>query len=241
MKKTLLLCGLLLILVVPVASAAGASLSWGNYCWGDVGSSTLLTWACDSNTNTGIRMTCSFSVDAAHDDFVAAAVYLEGRTEEAFVPDWWRMSTQDPTDCRWNAIMVSADYSVLPQYEAGGVCKSAFGENFPSGGIGSYTWSTNRMSVNAAWATPVASALEAGQQYFLCQFRILATKTVDGCAGCSARAVWGLNHIRTEYNDSTYEFLYANPFGDNPHLFWQGELPTPASNATWGQIKGLYR
>lgn len=240
MKKTLLLCGLLLVFAVPVAHAAGANLSWGNTCWGDMGSTNLLTWACDSNTYTGIRMTCSFSVDAAHTDFEGAAVYLSGRSEETSVPDWWRMSDQDPTDCRHGAVTVNADYSVLPQPEDGGVCQSPFGDNVPVGGIGAYSWSVDRMSVSAAWATEQLNALEPGHEYFLCQFRISATKTVDGCAGCSIPALWGVDLVNVVYGAGA-EFVYANPFENNPYLFWQAEMPTSARNTTWGQIKSLYR
>lgn len=239
MKKELLLTGLLLVLSASMARASGASLSWGDACWGDVGSTNLLTWACNSNTYTGIRMTCSFHVDAAHTDFYAAAVYLSGWTEGTTLPDWWQMSNQDPTDCRWNAITTHADYSILPQPEDGGICRFAFGGNIPAGGIGLYAWYTNRMSVNAIWATAEANALEAGQEYFLCQFRISAMKTVDGCAGCPAEAAWGLHHVEVEYASEAEQVLPGRE--DNMFLFWQGELPTPVRDVTWGQIKGLYR
>jgi hypothetical protein len=241
MKRTLLLTVLLLAFAVPAACAGGANISWGNTCWGDVGSTDLLTWACNSNTYTGIRMTCSFHVDAAHTDFSGAGVHLSGWTEATTLPDWWQMSNQDPADCRWNAVSTQADYSVLPQPEDGGVCRFAFGGNVPAGGM-LYAWDTNRMSVIAVWATADENALEAGQEYFLCQFLISAMKTVNGCTGCSASVAWHLLMIEVGYAGET-EYVNADPdpYGGGGYLFWQAELPTAARNATWGQIKSLYR
>ena len=240
MKRALLLAGLLLVLANPAVCAAGVSLSWGNTCWGDAGSTNLLTWACNSNTYAGIRVTCSFSVDASRDDFLGAAVHLSGRSESASVPDWWRMSNTDPTDCRHNAVVTVADYTVLPQPEDGGVCRSPFGGDTPSGGIGLYSWDGNRMHLNAIWALAEPNTLLAGEEYFLCQFRISAMKTVGDCAGCQAAALWAAEYVEVGYT-SEGEYLFAGPPEDNLYLFWQAELPTAARNTTWGQIKGLYR
>jgi hypothetical protein len=240
MKKPLLLVVLSLVLVAPAAGAAGANLSWENACWGDVGSANLLQWACNSNTYAGIRMTCSFRVEEARGNLYSAAVFLSGWTEGTSIPDWWRMNNLNPTDCRHNAITTLADQTVLSQPEDGGVCRSPFGGDVPAGGIGLYSWDGNRMSVNAAWGGPGPYELEADVEYFLCQFRISAMKTVNGCAGCQVAALWGLDHVELAVGAGS-EYVYANPFEDNPYLFWQAELPTVARYITWGRIKGLYR
>ena len=98
MKKALLLTGLLLVLVAPLAMAAGVSLNWGTNCWGD-GAQQLMTFACASNTSpANWRMTSSFKLDAGMTDYINFNTYIEGVSEAGAIPDWWKVSI--PADCR---------------------------------------------------------------------------------------------------------------------------------------------
>jgi hypothetical protein len=244
MKKTLLLAGLLLALTATVAMAGGVNVSWMNFCWGDEGSTNNLTWACSSNSNANIRMTCSFIVDETRTDFGGAGIYMEGMSEAVSVPDWWKTGDGD---CRNNAISSYSDYSVLPADIDGGVCSFAFGENTPSGGLGAMLWSGNRMQANAAWATAVDNTLNAATQYFICQFRVSATGTFNGvCTGCTSPVVWALNKVNVGYfgllDPVTLDMVIP---GGNQCLAWQSSTLScglvPARNTTWGQVKNLYR
>jgi hypothetical protein len=240
MKKTLLLAGVLLALTASTAMAAGVSVSWGNYCWGDAGSSSNMTWACNSNTNNNIRMTVSFKLDAAMPNFVGAGVYMEGMTESVEVPDWWKMGEVSTGDCRAGLISTASDYSVL----AAPNCLNSFGDNTPSGGVGLYSWNGNLTHVNAAWATAAENSLDADVEYFVVQFRISASKTVGTCTGCLIPAIWGLYEV--DVATPTTEVHLKDAFtGGNQCLTWQSSTLgcglVPSRNTTWGQIKSLYR
>jgi hypothetical protein len=236
---------LLLTLTASVAVAGGVGVSWGNYCWGEDGSRTNLTWACDSNTNDAIRMTCSFRLDADLPDFVGVGIYLEGMTEAAAVPDWWRLSNEVATDCRYGLGTVSADGTVLANGGTDGCVDPWQGRG--SGGIGLYSSDGNRMSVQAAWTSPEAIPLEGGTEYFAAQFRVSAQRTVGSCTGCSIPAVWMLSRIDVCTPTTTLPLDHVFP-GGNRCLTWQSsvlpclnDVPDPARNSTWGLIKSLYR
>jgi hypothetical protein len=241
---TTLVAALLLALSPSAAAAAGIGLSWRNLCWGEEGSAYNLTWLCNSNTNTNIRMTCSFKLDAATPDFDGVVVYMVGMTEAAAVPDWWKLGAAETGDCRAGAISVSADGSVLAN---GGtaVCIDPWTPNGGgNGGLGLYWWDGNRMYITAAWALTEPIALEADVEYFALQFRLSAEKTVGGCAGCLVPVIWAVE--RLDWNTpTTIHSLDQRYVGGNRCLTWQNASlvcePGATRNATWGQIKGLYR
>jgi len=245
MKKALLFAGIILALTASVAMAAGVSVSWKNYCWGETGSSNNLTWACTTNSNVNIRMTCSFKTDVDVPLFNGVGVFMEGQTELASVPDWWKMSNENSSDCRYNLCTVSADGTVLAN-AGGDVCFDPWGGT-GGGGLGLYSWDSNRMHVNAAWASAVEIPLSANTEYFAVQFRVAGGKTAGtaGCTGCLTKAIWGLTKI--DYTTPTTITTLDAPYADgNQCLTWQSSTlpcakPVPARNTTWGQVKSLYR
>jgi hypothetical protein len=251
MRRALLAVVAIMLLTLPAtaATAAGVSVSWGDACWSDAGAASNLTWACDSDTYTGIRMTCSFKLDAPRPGFAGIDAYMEGMTETSQTPDWWKLGVYSgghaPDDCRKDLITLSADGSFSS------ACVSPW-QGPQGGGIGLYSWDEyyyhhGSMHVNAAWAMQDTVTLEANVEYFACQFRISASKTVGGCAGCSVPAIWALHHVALylpyEALPVYLEFPYA---GGNQCLTWQSSTlpcarPVPARNTTWGQVKSLYR
>ncbi len=244
MKKTLLLAGLLLAITATAAMAAGVSMSWMNYCWGEDGSTSNLTWACNSNTNSNIRMTCSFKLDTDMPTFAAVGVFLEGMMEAAAVPDWWELGDATTTDCRNGTIIsMSTDGSVL----ANGGADVCF-DPWQGGGLGSlgiYTWDGNLMHLNGVWASGTEIPLTANTEYFAVQFRISGARTVGTCDGCLLPAIWGLKEISVEGFGGDIRPLKDPYAGGNQCLTWQSStLPcggVPTRNTTWGQIKSLYR
>jgi hypothetical protein len=229
MKKMILFTALLVALSATAAMAAGVNVSWGNTCWADAGSTSSLTWACSSNTFT-VRMTTSFQPAVDKTNFVAVGVFMEGVTNDPgiLVPDWWKMGT-----CTGRAVpTVSIDASVL-----GGACFDPWA-GAGIGGLGMYSFDTNRTHMNAAWGV-----------VFAVQFRVPSTRTVGTglCAGCSTPMTWSLNYIQVAYSGTEpNEFLGTAIPGGNQCLAWQGgnapcARPIPARNTTWGQVKSLYR
>jgi hypothetical protein len=236
-----LVCSVILLsaLTATVASAAGLSVNWGNACWGDA-PRTNLDWACDSDHYTGVRMTCSFKAPTTKSTLVAVDLYMEGMTETATVPDWWKLGSGD---CRSGLVSLSADASVL----SGPDCRSVW-QGLSGGGIGLYSWDTNRMHINAVWALADPVEAPAETEVFAAQFVIATGKTVGtGCPGCEIPAVWVLDHILVGYLDDALSTVLDSPYdGGNQCLSWQSSsLPrgklAPTRNTTWGQIKSLYR
>jgi hypothetical protein len=246
MKKALLFAGLLLALTASVAMAAGVGVSWKNFCWGEEGSSTNLTWGCTTNSNVNIRMTCSFKIDADAPMFNGVGVFMEGMVEAPAVPDWWELSNDLASDCRYNLCTVSSDGSVLANAGAD-VCFDPW-QGTGGGGLGLYSSDGNQMHVNAAWASAVEIPLLANTEYFAVQFRISGSKTVNSCTGCLIPAIWGLTKIdwTTPTTVNTLDVPYAPYPEGNQCLTWQSSTlpcgrPVPARNTTWGQVKSLYR
>jgi len=242
MKKMILFAALLVALSATAAMAAGVSVSWGNKCWADGGVSSL-TWACNSNTNTGIRMTCSFQPAEDKTNFVGVGIYMEGATNDpgTLCPDWWKLGTGE---CRAAAVSVSADASVLP-----GACMDPWtSAGGGGGGFGLYTDDTYRAHMNAFWAIADITPVLAADETFAIQFRVTAAKTVGTglCAGCTTPFTWALNYIQVSYSDGPEEFLGTPIPGGNQCLRWQNgtalcDRPIPVRNSTWGQVKSLYR
>jgi len=244
MKKTLLFAGLILALTASVAMAAGVSVSWKNFCWGEEGSSSNLTWACTTNSNVNIRMTTSFKLDPPMPTFAAVGVYMEGMTEAVAVPDWWKLGDASTGDCRNGLATMSSDGSVLGNAGAD-VCIDPWA-GAGAGSLGLYTWDGNRMHVNGVWALGAAMPLVANTEYFAVQFRIGAAKTVGTCTGCLIPAIWAINTTSVEGFGGDIRPLDMPYAGGNQCLTWQTSTlpcakPVPARNTTWGQVKSLYR
>ena len=241
MKKMLLFAALLIALSASVASAAGVNVSWGNVCWKDGGVSSL-TWACNNNSFTGVRMTCSFQVPQDKTNFVGIGIYMEAITNapSTLVPDWWKLGAGE---CRPASLTMSMDASVL-----GGACADPVA-SLGGGGVGSYSEAADRASLNAAWAVADMVPLLAADENFACQFRINAAKTVGTglCAGCATPLTWALNRIEVGYQgEAAQDVLDFVIPGGNQCLRWQNgaapcSAPIPARNTTWGQVKSLYR
>jgi hypothetical protein len=239
MKKTLLLAGVLLALTASVAMAAGISVTWGNDCWGLTPVSNL-TWACSSNSNSNIRMMCTFKPAVTKTTFAATDLYMEGMSETATVPDWWKLGTGE---CRPTALSLSVDGGNISDPAT---CLDLW-QSQGGGGIANYWENNDRMHIIAVWA--VADPLEAPAEteIMAAQFRVSGTKTVGTeCTGCATGVCWALNYIQVGYLYETTPTILDTPFaGGNQVLTWQSSTlncnAVPSRNTTWGQIKSLYR
>ena len=245
MKKTLLLTGILLALMAPIALAGGVNINWGTGCWSDGTPLNDLAFAC--NTNVGTRtMTCSFAVSQFQPQFVGIELQLEGLTEAAVMPAWWQMGAGQ---CRPSAISTTADFTAGP----GPVCLDPWGGQ-ASGGLAIYDWGllwggNNRAHMLIVYAVPadMPIPLDPGVEYYAAQVRISNVKTVGSglCAGCQTPMIWGFYGMKSA-ELTQYEMLYEVLPGGNQCLRWQHSVlpclqPVPTRNSTWGQVKSLYR
>jgi hypothetical protein len=240
MKKTLLFAGLLLVVTASAAMAAGISVNWGTACWGDAPVSNL-TWACNANNYTGIRMTASFKPAETKTTFVATDLYMEGMVEGASAPDWWQLGTGG---CRAGQVgLINTLGSATDCQEIWSLSPSGSG----FGGIGLYSTDADRLHINAVWAIGDPVEATAETEIFAATFTVGTSKTVGGaCAGCSTGACWALNYIQVGYFGETTATVLDQPYvGGNQVLTWQSSSLNcsivPARNTTWGQIKSLYR
>jgi hypothetical protein len=246
MKKTLLLTGILLALMAPMALAGGVNINWGSGCWSDGTPLNDLAWNCNRNTGS-MTMTCSFAVSYAMPEFVGIEVQLEGLTEDAVVPAWWQLGAGQ---CRPSPVLTtSANFLSAPQIG----CVDMW-QNAASGGLAIYDWGplwggNNRahMLVVYAVAAETPIPLTAGVEYYAAQVLITNAKTVGtpNCEGCEVPMLWGFYSMKSAELTS-YEMLTEVLPNGNQCLSWQHTTipcnrPTPARNTTWGQVKSLYR
>ncbi len=240
MKPALLLVVLLVVFsAAPAAAVPGVNLTWGDRCSLD-GNIDNLTWACDNDTSTKIRLTCSFMLPEPKTNFAAVDFYLEGRTGSdrwtpptAPVPDWWKLGA---SDCRANSISLSTENHTS--------CADPWsGAGEQVGGIGLYSWDTYGMHVNATWAVLDPGTVPANQELFAGQFRISAQKTTGAgaCGGCTDVVTWAINYLQIAFYNEVASLQLGEPLGGGQQtVTWQVGL-VPVRPATWGRIKSLYR
>ena len=171
MKKTLLLTSMLLALTVSVALAGGVNFAWGTLCYTENPVSAV-TFACATNTfSAGWPMTASFVVDTPIPDFVGVEIVMEGQSDQATLPDWWKVGAAP--DCRSLQATFAADFS--------GVAATCLDWNGGSPlNVFGYSYDTKRAHISAASALAADApiALTAGDEWYAGQVKIKNNKTV---------------------------------------------------------------
>jgi hypothetical protein len=267
MKKALLLTGLLLALMAPMATAAGLNIAWGTECWGQLtGPSNLMTFACASNTvPTGWKITPSFVLDTDVPDLNSVNVVIRGVSELGSIPAWWQLSQQLGVECRYTSTNTgfSGTYA-----GAVGTCVDPFMATQAGGGGYGYIQTNGAIplvvQINGVYGVADGLFAAGGVETFAYTFTVRNSKTlgVSGttkCDGCAAGMVFGVNYGRfsTTSGAEIAEIGEVIP-GGNQCLIWQRgfnmaaagdylaavqpcSAPVPARNTTWGQVKSLYR
>lgn len=238
MKKTLLLCGALLAISATVASAAGLNLKY-NDCGADGISNKTFTCASNSGTNA---LVASVVAPQALSRFVGIDVVMDLQTAGPALPAWWDL--RGGVGCRPNALSMSTDFSGTPS--GGANCEDIF-LGGGGGGIGAYNvgfGGPNRARIVAFWAVPDERPLSTNETYM---FRMVFNNTnTTVCGGCLEPACIVLNLIRLAQPAGAGDFEVTNA-AEAQHVTWQGGTgiacpgTVPAKNATWGQVKSLYR
>jgi len=245
--KAVLLVLAALVLGAPAVQAGGINLTWGSGCWQD-NPSTLLAFACDSNSGSAI-MTASFAFDRGPHYFsgFAFAAQLDLQSDSSVLPDWWQLTT--PGGCRQGAFNGSADFT-----GASGGCVDVWqGHAY----VRYATWRTSLFPGGMIppppnrvvfwldiWTDEVIPDVRRGVEYYGFKVTVDYQKSVGpgACGGCSTPVTIVLNEISTGWEHGWH---LTNPLA-NTCVRWQagGGTPcaaTPALSPTWGQLKSLYR
>jgi hypothetical protein len=235
---------MLLALTATVALAGGVNIAWGTICYTEAGpGSELTTFACTTNSAAGHRfMTASFMLDTPMPDMVGMELLIEGQSDAPVLPDWWQLSA-DVNDCRSGKATFASDFTLVEDscidWTAGG------GFNAPN-----YLWDTNKAHITLGVAIDAGTpyAAQPGVEYYAGKVTILNSKTVGtpSCAGCLIGMLFGLHHVTAAALSGATDTYYEPIPGGNQCLNWNNsiqncEAPVPARNATWGQVKSLYR
>ncbi|MBI5709678.1 MAG: hypothetical protein HZC42_05135 [Candidatus Eisenbacteria bacterium] len=252
MKKTLLLSGLLLALTASMALAAspggGINFAWGAGCWPE-NPVNLKTFACTSNTLSGAIMTGSFAPSIDQPDFVGIEVVVDLQSSSASLPNWWQFFNAG--SCRATALSTSADFTAAPQIS----CVDPY-LGLAAGGIAAYQTTTtappvpnglpNAARLKVAYALADPSGLSMATEYYGFKATMNGTKSTGtgACAGCLTAVCIVLNEIKSAGNAGSVA-RNTTPMA-NTALGWQARdavycAATPTHNATWGQVKSLYR
>jgi hypothetical protein len=248
MKKTLILCGVLLALSASMASAAGINLLWNNCAGG--GGAAAATFACNTNSGASSHtFVASFVAPAGITAYVSNQATVLVNSDAASLPDWWAI--KGTGQCRNNAATADANFASGPFG-----CTDLW-SGTASGALASYNvgfGTPNQGRMNLVFAVPGsgASALNEGEEYYAFKVLVLNTKTVGtgSCAGCSIGARITCVDLQVQQPSGTPggNADLTNPADGNTSncCTWNNPTtactpPVAAKTTTWGSIKSLYR
>jgi hypothetical protein len=248
MKKTLLFASMLLALTASVALAGGVNVAWGTVCFTDATDQVAAhatTFACNTNGSAGNRlMTVSFALDNEMTDLVGTEFYILGQSDLPALPDYWKLGIAPSTDCRVGKATFASNLTAV----ASDVCvdwTGGAGFNAPQ-----WAWNTNKALITLGVAIDASGPYDAlpGQEYYAGQVTVLNSKAVGtgACTGCSAGMLFALQNVTAAGLGGRRDDFGSPLAGGNQCLSWNNttqpcNLPTPARNTTWGQVKSLYR
>jgi hypothetical protein len=257
MKRLLLGMSVVAAMLLVASSAfAGVNARWTN-CFGD-GGTTDRSFACGVNTGSNI-MVLSFSLDAdllqasgleAVVDFVAATSPM---------PAWWDF--KNVGTCRTTSLAMNF---TIPGTAA--VCQD-WAQGQASGGIGAYDTKSGTIDTTgtgvltngnqhrrlvAAIAVPPSALVDllSATEYFAANVTINNAKTVGtgACAGCTTPVCIVFNSVKVTTPVAANDVIIgaATSAGSNVATWQSGPSAgicnaVPTRNATWGQVKALYR
>ncbi len=257
MKKALLITGALLALTAGSALAQGGSHGI-NLSWTDCGATGVAnkTFSCLNNTGSDVLIG-SYEAPCGLDSLNGQEIVLDMQTSGATLPQWWYI--KNTGYCRATAASISFDFTGTWANCADywmGQALGDFGVFAQYGGL-------NRMRIKGVCAIASVAAGPWPSKIETYSFRLTInhTKTTSGtgCAGCLDAACIVFNSLRLTQNPGPYhpadEFCLAG-YGNakvmttpkvRNYVSWQGGIAgcgnpvTPTKNATWGQVKSLYR
>ena len=238
-----------MLLVASSAFAGGINIRWAD-CFGDGGASNR-AFACASNLGSN-PLVSSFSIDTDLLQSSGQEVVVDFISANATLPAWWEF--KNAGTCRLSSLSMNF---VIP---ATAVLCVDWASGAAAGGIGAYN--SNLGSINpsftgqhrrlvAAIAVPgtALADLLANTEYFSNIISINNLKSIGtgSCAGCIEPVCIVFNSIKLTTQVAANDRILGNPSvaGSN-QATWQGGAgancaAVPTKNATWSQVKSLYR
>jgi len=254
MKKVTLLCALLLAVTAGVAAAGpGVNLRW-NACIGDAGVINK-NFACTSNTGSNV-LVAGFELGGEITQASGQEIVIDLASTQPTLPAWWSMFQAGT--CRQTSLSMNTSISLSA------VNCIDWANAQAAGGIGAYNIGQrgpNTSRIKIAIAVPIAALADLlpGQEYFSVNLAINNAKTVGtgACAGCNDGVCIVFNSVKvtTPSPGGIDDRTLTGPANgtDGNFVTWQGggavvvgavsgcPAATPTKNATWSQVKSMYR
>jgi len=237
----------------------GVNLAWNN-CLG-VGTATdNINYACDGSRNgVPFKGVFSFTSPATMDFFVGIQGVLDFRTDQATLPDWWKLGVGD---CRDGNFFYPGSFTGVGNT----TCTNPWAGANNGGGFAYYYQNKGNDPltptpwvgygrIKIAFARDTEKHLDSGAQYLAGVFTLDTNGDIDVgsgvCAGCALPACLVMNQIelyQVSLSPPQDVFVISNA-ATRQYITWQGgnvggtgcPLEVPSRNVTWGSIKALYR
>ncbi len=237
MKKSLLVAGALLVLGAATASAQPGTIG---LAWNDCAGPTTQTFACNSNAGAPFTLVGSFTPSTELPEFLGISVDINIQFPNvATVPDWWQHGAglcRGTTGIATNFDFTSGPFTCLDFYV--GAAAGGFAYDVGYG-------AANRSRLRIQLAVPFENRgfIDQSAEWYAFKVNLLRAKTTGtgSCVGCMEATNVVLDEIQLfqppEQNNDPR--ISAPSAAGNTAGYQAG--PTPVRNATWGQVKSLYR
>lgn len=252
MKRFVIGMGVVAAMLFAASSAlaANVTLAWNN-CLSDGGASNR-TSACTSNSGSNV-MIGSFTLDSDMPGVTGIEVVID-LISAGTLPAWWEYFTAGTcrqTSLSSNAVISPAAVNCVDWSNAGALGGVAAYQSSPAPsdwGISPADEPAHRR-IKLGYATATPTDIPANQDNFAFNLIVNNAKTVGtgACAGCLTPVCIVFNSCNVVAGTSSNVKISngTGPVGTNA-VTWQGGAgadcqAVPTRNATWGQVKSLYR
>jgi hypothetical protein len=236
-----------LALSPTVALAGGVNIFWDD-CVEDGGRSDR-SFACTASTDTEY-VVGSFILSHPMPDFAGIEIVVDIIVPDLLaqpvtLPEWWTFAPMSGA-CHGSSLSLSFDYGALANHS----CLDPFGGIPVSGGLVNYTYNPNTYGFARVIGLGSVSVedgipLQAEVEYYAFRLGLKKDRATgaDSCAGCSQPIGLWLNSVNAVgVTPGSIEVcgsaVIANCASWQPGgCFWRDAV----KNATWGQVKALYR
>lgn len=258
MKRIPLTCALLCLAVSP-AAAGGLNFNWNTSKQCPAVQTGNWNFDCDNNDEV-MYMVASVTPNIALVGFNGMDAWIDGQSVGS-IPAWWQAF--NPGSCR-EAAFSPGVIDVDPTAPCAGSATTRLWTTQAYGGMGAWWYTApNRIRFVLGFATPGyrAANLSTTTQYNAFHVTVVTTNTVHvapdpdngiaeaiPCAGCELGVTLSLFRVGL-YGSSAEDQVYlpGGAAAATGCITYNGGAgagacgATPARNATWGQLKSLYR
>jgi len=255
MKKTLLICGALLVFAAPAFAQGHINMAWID-CVGSGAEAANVNNTCTSNTGLAGTLITSFQPPVDMPAFLGCAGVIDLQTNQSALNPWWHAETGGcrATKVSWTADFTAGPFSCIDVWagQAGGGMDYAV----PSPGVPYPTGNgpnTARIRTLQAIAVPVPifvsdPVAQTPNEYYAFKINIskAASTGTGNCAGCLDKTCFVFNSMSLsqpapvpDVNLTSGPVTVATYNGGTGAALCPGA--TPNHKSTWGSVKALYR